>query len=565
MSSNGELTKADGSGDHGLGQNSGVIEPWTVETTAKGLIPPFLTESALGAEVAIARDANREAQAETDALRRLRLGAAASFLAVTFAVLFVVHFVGYGLIGPGAIIRATLGMRFIIAAVGAVVLFSRVKLTRSHVLTIEYILFGSLTLLMAVSQYYTNLIHLKEHDLASVTASVKDGVFTIFLLMVSYGMFVPNDTKSAARVVLTMNVVYSWVLILALADPGVKGNIERNHTAELAGTNILYVTIGAGLSIYGAYVLNGLRTQLAEARKYGQYQLGRKLGEGGMGIVYLAEHRLLKRPCALKLIKAGKMTPLSVARFEREVRTAARLSHPNVIEIYDYGHTDDGSCYYVMEYLQGMSLADLITKHGPVPPGRLIYLMRQACAGLAEAHSLGLVHRDLKPANIFIAVRGGESDVVKVLDFGLVKLTLDPGSTLLSSDQTVSGTPLYMSPEQIVGDRMIDGRSDIYSLGVVMYVALTGRPPFSSSSPFEVMMSHVRDEARAPGIVHSGIPADLEQVVVRCLSKKPDDRFPDVKVLGEALAACESAGDWGSNRADAWWSSTGMNVLVGEI
>ena len=160
-----------------------------------------------------------------------------------------------------------------------------------------------------------------------------------------------------------------------------------------------------------------------------------------------------------------------LARFEREVQSAARLSHPNTIEIYDYGHTDDGTFYYVMEYLQGMSLHDLVTKFGPLPPGRVIYLFRQVCAGLAEAHTLGLVHRDLKPANVFVAVRGGESDVAKVLDFGLVKLTQDQGAVELTSDQRVSGTPLYMAPEQATGDRSLDARADIYALGGMMYFA----------------------------------------------------------------------------------------------
>ncbi len=182
--------------------------------------------------------------------------------------------------------------------------------------------------------------------------------------------------------------------------------------------------IGAALAIYGTYVVNGLRSELHEAKKFGQYQIRDKIGVGGMGEVYLAEHKLLKRPCALKLIRpeAGA-DPVALARFEREVQAAARLSHPNTIEIYDYGHTDDGTFYYVMEYLPGISLQDLVKQYGPLPIGRVIYLFRQVCAGLVEAHSLGLVHRDLKPANVFVAVRGGEADVAKVLDFGLVKLT----------------------------------------------------------------------------------------------------------------------------------------------
>src|SRR5262249_13233174 len=181
--------------------------------------------------------------------------------------------------------------------------------------------------------------------------------------------------------------------------------------------------------------------------------------------------------------------------FEREVQSAARLSHPNTIEIYDYGHTDDGTFYYVMEYLEGLSLSDLVRQAGPLPPGRVIYLFRQVCAGLAEAHVLGLVHRDLKPANVFVAVRGGESDVAKVLDFGLVKLTKDPGAVALTADMTVSGTPLFMAPEQVIADHSLDARADIYALGAMMYYALTARPPFAGDSDFAVMMAHARDPA----------------------------------------------------------------------
>ena len=267
------------------------------------------------------------------------------------------------------------------------------------------------------------------------------------------------------------------------------------------------------LAIYGAFLVNGLRTELHEARKFGQYQLVRKLGEGGMGEVYLAEHQLLKRPCALKLIKpeAGA-DPIALARFEREVQSAARLSHPNTIEIFDYGHTDDGTFYYVMEYLQGLSLSDLVRRAGPLPPGRVIYLFRQVCAGLAEAHALGLVHRDLKPANMFVAVRGGESDVAKVLDFGLVKLTRDPGAAELTSDMTVSGTPLYMAPEQAVGDRSLDARADIYALGAMMYFR-PDRPAavHAARPPSPIMMAHARDPVVPPSQVRPGVPADLEQ------------------------------------------------------
>jgi serine/threonine-protein kinase len=240
------------------------------------------------------------------------------------------------------------------------------------------------------------------------------------------------------------------------------------------------------------------------------------------------------------------------------VRSAARLAHPNTIEIYDYGRSDDGTFYYVMEYLVGLSLADLVREAGPLPPGRAIYIFRQICAGLAEAHRFGLVHRDLKPANVFVAVRGGEADVAKVLDFGLVKPTRDPGAVALTVDLTVAGTPQFMAPEQAVNDRSLDNRADIYSLGAMLYHALTGRPPFVGGNAFALMMAHARDPVDPPSRIRPGLPADLEAVVLRCLAKNPDERFPTAKSLSEALASCAAAQEWGPNRAEVWWEIRGL-------
>ena len=213
-----------------------------------------------------------------------------------------------------------------------------------------------------------------------------------------------------------------------------------------------------------------------------------------------------------------------------------------------------------MEYLRGMSLSELVRRDGPLPPGRVIYLFRQVCAGLGEAHRLGLVHRDLKPGNLFLAVRGGEADVAKVLDFGLVKLTRDPGAVEFSSEMTVSGTPMYMAPEQAIGDRSLDARADIYALGAMMYYALTGQPPFTGETAFAIMMAQARDPVVPPSQVRPDVPHDLEQVVLRCLAKAPSDRFPSVRALGDALAACAAAAEWGPNRAEAWWAAEGLNV-----
>jgi eukaryotic-like serine/threonine-protein kinase len=373
-------------------------------------------------------------------------------------------------------------------------------------------------------------------------------------LMMIYGTLIPNRPATAAWTIAAMFVGPIAAEALLWLHPDVGPVVAQLGAAERWGSNILFLAIGAALAAYDSFVVNGLRVELHEARKFGQYRLIRKLGEGGMGEVFLAEHTLLKRPCALKHIKgSANSDPLALARFEREVQSAARLAHPNTIEIFDYGHTVDGTFYYVMEYLHGMSLAELLRECGPLPPGRVVYLIRQVCAGLAEAHGLGMVHRDLKPANVFVAVRGGESDVAKVLDFGLVKLTGDPGVAALTADVMISGTALFMAPEQAMGDRALDARADLYALGAVMYCALTGRPPFEGDRPFVVMMAHARDPVTPPRAVRPDVPADLERVVLRCLAKRPEDRYPNSKALGEALAACDSAGEWGPHRAEAWW------------
>jgi serine/threonine-protein kinase len=535
-----------------------VLEP----TMTMELADLSLPASRLGGPpVAMVEGSLASLAGEIGSLRRRRLAAAALFLFVAFAVVLMWQLVGTDLGPAQGVTRTTLALRGTIAAAVAALLLSRAALTRTHVRLVEYALFGSLTLLMAIGQYAANVDLLRAGEVHASISVIKNGVFGTVLLMIIYGMFIPNDPVSTAKVVLSMALVHVVALTLVFEQPELAATVERLRTAEHAGSNVLFLMIGAALAIYGAYLLNGLRSDLHEARKFGQYQLRKLLGIGGMGEVYLAEHQLLKRPCALKLIKpeAGA-NPVALARFEREVQSAARLAHPNTIEIYDYGHTEDGTFYYVMEYLRGMSLSDLVSRSGPLPPGRVVYLFRQVCAGLSEAHTLGLVHRDLKPGNLFIAVRGGESDVAKVLDFGLVKLTHDPGAAALTSEMTVSGTPMYMAPEQATGEPGLDTRADIYALGAMMYFALTGKPPFTGDSAFAVMMAHARDPVVPPSQRRSEVPADLEQVVLRCLAKKPEDRYHTVKALEEALAACACATEWNATQADSWWTAAGFGA-----
>jgi serine/threonine-protein kinase len=498
---------------------------------------------------------------ETDTLRR-RLLAAAVSLAALYGLYAAWAFASFH---PGTLTAegsryslrvGLLALRCLHAIVVAGLLAGAPALSRRHLRVLESVLFLGLTLVLMASQYFVGLDLMRRgSEFSPITVVfIKDGVVQMMALMMIYGTLIPNRPTTAAWTIAAMFVGPIAAVWLARLHPDVAPAVAQLGAAERWGSNILFLAIGAALAMYSSLLVNGLRVELHEARKFGQYRLIRKLGEGGMGEVFLAEHALLKRPCALKQIKgSANSKSLALARFEREVQSSARLAHPNTIEIFDYGHTVDGTFYYVMEYLCGMNLADLVRECGALPPGRVIYLFRQVCAGLAEAHGLGMVHRDLKPANVFVAVRGGESDVAKILDFGLVKLTGDTGAATLTTDMMVSGTPLFMAPEQAAGESTLDARADLYALGAVMYYALTGRPPFEGNNAFAVMMAHARDPVTPPRAVRPDVPADLEQVVLRCLFKRSEDRYPSSKALGEALAACACAGEWGPHRAEAWW------------
>lgn len=393
-------------------------------------------------------------------------------------------------------------------------------------------------------------------DVVEIHEVMQIATFGFALLMMAYGMFMPNGWQRTA--VMLIPPAFAPISIIAAGiwfHPWLSDSFTALKLTEIA----LVPIVSAAVACYGTWTIATLRHQARQARKLGQYRLTRELGRGGMGQVYLAEHQLLKRPCAVKVIHPQHVIdPHALARFEREVRSTAKLSHWHTVEVYDYGHTEDGTFYYVMEYLPGMNLSELVTKFGPLPVSRAIHFLRQTCAALREAHREGMIHRDLKPANIFAAERGGVYDVTKLLDFGLVTERREAG--LLADDGTNAetpfvGSPLYMSPEQARGATAIDARIDIYSLGAVGYFLVTGRPPFEGKSPWRVMTAHIHDEVRPPSQWNPDVPADLEAVLLKCLSKRTEQRYLDVTALSDALEKCAAGRIWTFRDAENWWAT----------
>ena len=291
-----------------------------------------------------------------------------------------------------------------------------------------------------------------------------------------------------------------------------------------------------------------------EAKQLGQYVLDRKLGSGGMGVVYKGHHAMLRRPTAIKMLNVDLVNDSSIQRFEREVQITCQLNHPNTVAVYDYGRTPEGVFYYAMEYLDGIDLQVLVERYGPQSESRVIRILTQVCGSLFEAHSQGLVHRDIKPANIMINRRGSEPDLVKVLDFGLVK-ALDEKKQSGLTTNGLTGTPLYMSPEAIQTPLLVDTRSDLYAVGAVGYFLLTGQAVFNAQSLVELCRQHVAQVPDAPSLrLARAVSPALEDAILACLEKNPAKRPQTARDLALRLAKTPTANDWTLNEAEAWWS-----------
>jgi tRNA A-37 threonylcarbamoyl transferase component Bud32 len=328
---------------------------------------------------------------------------------------------------------------------------------------------------------------------------------------------------------------------------------------------VIAATVGAALT--SAFSAARLHREVSHARQLGQYTLQRRIGAGGMGQVYLARHALLKRPTAIKLLRPDQVSPLTVARFEREVQLTSQLTHPNTIEIFDFGRTPEDLFYYAMEYLPGLTLEELIRQAGPLPAERVIYILRQVCGSLREAHGIGLIHRDIKPQNIMLCERGGQWDFVKVLDFGLVKQTPDAHAPPLTADQQVSGTPLYIAPEVWSAPHQADSRADIYALGVVGFNLLTGGDPFEADNIARLFHLVMTCDPPSPSSrTKAAIPARLDRLVWACMAKEPRDRPATVDEILAVLESDLGLPSWTSAQAQAWWASRRPGLLPsGEV
>ncbi len=301
--------------------------------------------------------------------------------------------------------------------------------------------------------------------------------------------------------------------------------------------------------------VEALERAIEEEKKLGPYTLEEKLGSGGMGEVYRAQHALLRRPTAVKLIRPERVAPETLQRFEREVRSTSRLTHPNTVTVYDYGRTPDGTLYYAMELLEGATLRQIVELTGPQEPGRVAHVLAMVASALAEAHSIDLIHRDVKPSNIILTTQGGVPDVAKVVDFGLVKeLSPDPEHPELSQNAVLAGTPLYMAPELTKNPPRPSPASDLYALGAVGYFLLTGKHLFGGGSVFEILLRHVKREPPSPSEVRGeAVPPELEELLLALLAKDPNDRPQDAAAVAARLESMPCAASWTEAAALEWW------------
>ncbi|UCF40662.1 MAG: serine/threonine protein kinase [Gemmatimonadota bacterium] len=390
------------------------------------------------------------------------------------------------------------------------------------------------------------------------------GLSWICVLVLVHPMIVPHTwgkTLAAALVAASMDP-------LGLAITSARG-VPVPSAAVILWT-YLPNYLCALLSVVPARIITRLGRQVSDARELGAYQLGERLGSGGMGDVYGARHRMLRRPAAVKVIRrgglgdrGGESAETLVRRFKREAEATASLHSPHTVAVYDFGVTREGDLYYVMELLRGLDLETLVDRFGPLPPPRVVHLLRQACHSLAEAHGAGLIHRDVKPGNLYSCWFGLDADFLKVTDFGLVKSSPDLAAeqTKLTAPGLTTGTPAFMAPELAMNDHP-DWRVDIYALGCVAYWLLTGRLVFEADTPMRMMIRHIEGTPVPPSSVSEfDIPAELDDLVLACLAKDRRARPSDAVRLARMLADLDVGEPWLQERAAQWWRANVPEIV----
>lgn len=398
----------------------------------------------------------------------------------------------------------------------------------------------------------------------------------IVLLACSYGMvirsiFVPSSARYTfilcvvTGIPIVAGTYIQYLSINPLAYRVIAFEMSKRSAEQIALIVAIWTAVWwlflVLICTMASQVIYGLRKEANEARKLGQYTLDKKLGEGGMGEVYLAQHAMLRRPTAIKLLHPDKAGEKNLVRFEREVQLTAELTHPNTVTIFDYGRTPDGVFYYAMEFLDGSTLDDIVAVSGAQPAARVVHVLEQVAAALKEAHGVGLIHRDIKPANIILCQRGGQFDVAKVVDFGLVKNIKSEKDVGLTSPNVITGTPLYLSPEAIRDPASTTALSDLYALGAVGYFLLTGTHVFNGKTIVEICGHHLHSPPEPPGErLGKKISEDLEKVLLSCLEKDPGNRPQGADALYRDLLRCDVSRSWDEEQSRVWWDHWGAEL-----
>ncbi|MBW2457816.1 MAG: serine/threonine protein kinase [Deltaproteobacteria bacterium] len=451
--------------------------------------------------------------------------------------------------------------------------------SRRYVETVETVVLLTATVDMVLMGRYLNLLLLDAVSEDGSAQWVGEPLFPQLAMLVQQdavaclmlGFMFPFALRAALvpstvrrTCLLTFMAVVPLFLVSAMgivpleADQAIRDATPSSHRWILATRVVVWWTMITAVCTAISKTVHNLRREVKQAMQLGQYTLELKLGEGGMGEVYRARHALMRRPTAIKLLPPDKAGESSLARFEREVQLTAQLTHPNTITIFDYGRTPDGVLYYAMELLDGATLEAVVELDGAQPPARVVRLLAMVAGALDEAHGIGLIHRDIKPANIILCEQGGDLDVAKVLDFGLVKAMREPADSSLTQDGAITGTPLYMPPEALINPDDVDARSDLYSVGAVGYYLLTGSHVFDGESVVEICGHHLHSAPVPPSErLAEPVPTDLEAVILRCLEKDAGERPQSARELQEQLLACADVGNWSREQAERWWADHG--------